>query len=111
MKVERGYFAVEILSGLYKVLAVIVLLIGLFAGFTGHGMESFTGLFGGTIGAMSIYAVGQLLTIFIHIEENTRRTANLLDNTEEEPVKKESDYREGFGDNVKSTDETNEKAV
>lgn len=101
MKIERSYFAIELVSGLYKILAAIVLLAGIFIAFADKGLEAFSFLIGGIISAITLFACGELLKLFIHVEENTRRVANLLDNNPVETHQKESIYREGFGDNIK----------
>jgi hypothetical protein len=87
MKVERSYPALSFISGLYKFLAVITAVIGVLIAFNGRGLEAFTGVIGGVIGGITLLAASEVLKLFINIEENTRRAANLL---EKEDVKKEA---------------------
>jgi hypothetical protein len=50
--------------------------------FIGRGAEAFSSLVGGAIGCVTFLAASEVLKLFINIEENTRRTANLLEKEE-----------------------------
>gem|GEM_PF-6081111 len=79
MKIERSYPALSFISGLYKFLAFLTAAGGALIAFNGRGIEAFMGFVGGAIGCVTLLAFSELLKLFIHIEENTRKTSNLLD--------------------------------
>lgn len=82
MKVERSYPFIGFIAGLYKFLAFLAAAGGALMAFNGRGGEVFTGIVGGSIGCVTFLAFGELLKLQTHVEENTRRIANLLDREE-----------------------------
>lgn len=72
MEKEKKYPALRFISGLYKVLAIVAVILGLLTATMAHGTESFLGIVGGVIGGISLWAFAELLNLFIDIEENTR---------------------------------------
>jgi hypothetical protein len=89
MKVVRSYPTLEFIAGLYKFLAVIAAILGVIVAFIGRGPESFSGIVGGAIGCVTFLAASEVLKLFINIEENTRRTANLLEKEDVKETTKE----------------------
>lgn len=72
MEKEKKYPALRFISGLYKVLAIVAVILGLLTATMAHGTESFLGIVGGVIGGISLWAFAELLNLFIDIEANTR---------------------------------------
>ena len=72
MEKEKKYPALRFISGLYKVLAIVAVILGLLTATMAHGAESFLGIVGGVIGGISLWAFAEILNLFIDIEENTR---------------------------------------
>ena len=72
MEKEKKYPALRFISGLYKVLAIVAVILGLLTATMAHGTESFLGIVGGVIGGISLWAFAEILNLFIDIEENTR---------------------------------------
>lgn len=98
---DRRFTALRIIGTVFKILAWIVLIIGLLVaigllvlGFTLTGQQAVLGLdFGGPMAGiamffvvlvisvfsfLSLYAIGELVYLFLAVEENTRRTAYIL---------------------------------
>ncbi len=103
---EKRYTALRIISVLYKVLGVIVGLVTLLVAViilvsaptsytfgiirVGFGETIFAVLIeviGGGLTAVGIYAIGEMISLFINIEENTRFTALVVrDRLQPQPV-------------------------
>lgn len=96
MEIKRNYPILRFISGLYIFLATVSILVGILVTFNGRGFERFTGIIIGAVGGITFFAASEILKLFIHIEENTRRTANLLDRTTaiKSEVKNESPYQQ-----------------
>jgi len=98
---ENRFTALRVISIIFKIIAWIALIIGLigavgalFLGFTLSGQQSFLGFeLGGPLAGIALfvvalviaifnfmlfYAVGESIYLFLSIEENTRRSAYLL---------------------------------
>lgn len=102
IKLERRYGALQSVAGLYKVVAVIVLILaGIGAIFTYNTLGGAGGLFGrsseqellavlwagsvlmvGFVLFLILYAAGEALQVIIDIEENTRATRKILEQRE-----------------------------
>lgn len=73
---ENKYKALRSLIWLFRILAGLVFLSGVVYG----GINSLLGIIAlGAITAILLYALGELLNLFVDIEENTRRTYLLLE--------------------------------
>ncbi len=98
---DRRFTALRIIGTVFKILAWISLIFGLLGaigllilGFTLSGQETLLGLdLGGTMAGiamfvvvlvvamfsfLSLYAIGESVYLFLSIEENTRRTAYII---------------------------------
>ncbi len=98
---DRRFTALRVIGTIFKILAWVVLILGLLGavallivGFTLSGLEGPLGLdLGGTltglamfgvaailaiVGFLALYAVGESAYLLLDIEENTRRTAYIL---------------------------------
>jgi ABC-type long-subunit fatty acid transport system fused permease/ATPase subunit len=101
MQMDRRFTALRIIGTIFKILAWISLIFGLLGaiallvlGFTLSGPQAFLGLdLGGPMAGialfvvilvisvfsfLSLYAMGESVYLFLSIEENTRRTAYIL---------------------------------
>lgn len=108
---ETKYKALRVLTWLYRIVAVIVLLGGVLIGILAataptmkidySNLEGIETTFGppnplpgigiaviSIIAALTLYAIGELLHLFIDVEENTRHTARMLGRMN----RKEKDY-------------------
>ncbi len=103
---EKRYTALRIISVLYKIVGVIMGLLtllgaviilvstptsynfGIFRiGFGTTLIAVLIELIGGGLAAIGVYAIGELISLFINIEENTRFTALILrDRMQPQPV-------------------------
>lgn len=72
---ETKYKALRALTWLYRIIGVLVLLGGVAIAAM---IRNLLPAIGGTVSALSIYAFGELLHVFVSIEENTRHTARML---------------------------------
>lgn len=93
ISVERKYGALRIIATLIKVLAVLILLVGVIGGLSAMAGSSqiqsgnmMGGMFGGffmlvwgIMGAVGLWAWAELINLLIDVEENTRKTHILLE--------------------------------
>lgn len=96
---EKRYVALRVIATIYKIVGVLIALLVLLAivllvvggvanqrqlamyGLNSAELMVFAGvsvLFGGGLAALGTFALGELLFLFINIEENTRYTGILL---------------------------------
>jgi hypothetical protein len=80
---EKRYPALRIVSVLYKILALLLFIAFILAGFAQGGSAGIGSLIIGILTAIFVYAFGEVFKLLIDIEENLRRIA--------EAVKKPSD--------------------
>jgi len=59
MEKEKKYPALRFISGLYKVLAIVAVILGLLTATIVHGAQSFIGIVGGVIGGISLWAFAE----------------------------------------------------
>ncbi len=72
---EKKYKALRILIWVYRLAAGVIFLFGLVYG----GVNQLYGIIvGAVILALSIYGFGELITLLIDLEENTRASTKLL---------------------------------
>lgn len=105
---KKRFGVLRVLSTVFKVLGIIVAVIAILGGlislvmafsntdvFTSMGFEDTNSVFvglvlalvvlvGGLLSAILVYGFGELLILLIAIEDNTLRTATLLENVTEE---------------------------
>ncbi len=84
MEVKRSYPSLKLISWFFKLSAVAMVLIGILAVVIDQNRYAIGGLIGCVIAGIFLLACSESLRIFIDIEENTRRTANLLDKMEQQ---------------------------
>jgi hypothetical protein len=79
--VERRYHALRFIGGVYQVLAILALLGTVLAAVGGtptpYGLVVSI-LIGGGV-TVSLFAIGEVIFVFLGIEENTRRQANAME--------------------------------
>jgi protein-S-isoprenylcysteine O-methyltransferase Ste14 len=93
LTIESKYGALRIIATLIKVLAVLVLILGVIGGLGAmagssqmQGGNMMGGIFGGffmliwgLMGAIGLWAWAELINLLIDVEENTRKTHILLE--------------------------------
>lgn len=72
------YSALKTIIVIHKVLAALTLLAGLAIAVFGRGLEVLAGIVGGVSGSLVLYALSELIGLFISIEANTRKIAEKL---------------------------------
>ncbi len=80
--VEKRFRVLRIISAIYKVLGVLVLLLAIVTLVLAIGMKDaqpgLVALAAGAGAALSLYAFGEGIQLFISLEENTRQSNALL---------------------------------
>lgn len=85
MEVKRSYPSLKLISWTFKFLAVAMVLFGILAAWAETGRYPLAPFIGCVILGIFFLACSEAFKIFIDIEENTRRTANLLDSIKKQP--------------------------
>lgn len=76
---SRHYPILRFIGALYQALAVLTLLGAVIAAVTGTRYGIVISLVVGVVIAVSLFAIGEVIFVFLGIEENTRRQANAME--------------------------------